>query len=218
MAPGPPGRCTQLLLRLAERINWPTLPSEAVLALTQFLYGEVLVLNLPAKLDISIWTIVHLAIAGLLAQLTGTVAIRIMESCLSVNIHTPTCRNWGATQVFCASALQASVQYQIGLVAAVIIPSFLAFNVQFMYFDWMLWAPIAKRPAGLPQPNSKRPRQQQVDVEISSLQTIDAITCNEVAMHLTIAANKDISSHFVDGCGLKFDVSLRYLGESADNH
>ena len=133
-------------------MNWQTLPSEAVLALTQFLYGEVLMLILPAKLDISIWTIVQLAIAGLLAQLAGTVAIRTMESCLSVNIHTPMCRNWGATQVFCASALQACVQYEVGLVAAVVIPGFLAFNVQFMYFDWMLWAPITKLPAALPQP------------------------------------------------------------------
>ena len=105
---------------------------------------------------------ISVAIAGLLAQLAGTAAIRTMEMCSIVNIHTTMCREWGAAQVFCVSTLQACFQYQPGLVA-LLLSIFLASNVQFMYFDWMLWAPIAKRPSALPQPSSKRPRQQQVD-------------------------------------------------------
>ena len=214
---------------------WKNYPYDVIISwmlLTQCVYGEVLASTLPTDLSVSILACVHVAIAGLLAQLAGTASIRIVGTCLSVNIHSPMCREWGAAQVFVESVLQTSCLYEPGLVATVLLPGFLACNVLVVYPDWMLWAPIAKRPAGLPQPNSKRPRQQQVDVEISSLQTIDAITgntqktnkddytsvCNKVAVFLTEAANTKISRHFVDGCGLKFDVSLHYCGESVDNH
>ena len=42
--------------------------------------------------------------------------------------------------------------------------------------------------------------------------------CDDLAKSLTTAANAHISGLFVDGCGLKFDVTLDYLAESMDNH
>ena len=231
------GKCNLFSTRpqFAHAGMWKNYPYDVVISwvlLTQCVYGEVLVSTLPTDLSVSIWTFVHVAIAGLLAQLAGTASIRIAEFILPMKIHSPMCREWGAAQVFVGSVLQTSCLYEPSLVATVLLPSFLACNVLVVYTDWMLWAPSAKRPAGLPQPNCKRPRQQQVDVEISSLQHIDttigntqkrhkpdyAHVCNKLATHLTRVANKDISSHFVKGRGLSFEVSLDYLGESVDNH
>ena len=91
---GPPGRYIQCMLQLTEGMNLQTFAAEAVLALTQVVYGEMLVMILPAKLGIDIWICVHVAIAGLLAQLAGTTAVRTMEYDLPVHIHTPMCRKW----------------------------------------------------------------------------------------------------------------------------
>ena len=88
---------------------------------------------LPANLSINNCISVHVAMAGLLAQFAGSVAVRIMETCLSVDIHVPMCREWGAAQVFVESALQASRLYRTGFVATVLLPTFLACNVQLMY-------------------------------------------------------------------------------------
>ena len=135
-----------------------------MLALTQVVYGEMLVMILPTKLGIGIWIYVHVAIVGLLAQLAGTTAVRTIEYVLSVHIHTPMCRKWGATQVFCQSALQLSLQYQPDLVTTVLLPGILACNVQFVYLEWMMWSPFPKRPAsperrgGLAVPKAKRGR------------------------------------------------------------
>ena len=234
---GPLGRCIRCLLQLAECMDLQTVPAEAVLALTQVVYGEVLVMILPTKLGIDIWTFVHVAIAGLLAHLAGIIAIRTMEYVLPVNIHSLNCRKWGAIQVFCQSGLKLSLQYQPGLVTTILLPGILACNVQFVYLEWMMWSPVAKRPAGLPQPNSKRPRQQQVDVKNSSLQSIDTTTgnthyagvestasykkakhnenhdesCYRLAAKLTCTANREISAVRPKAKGLEFEVSFKFI-------
>ena len=100
------------------------------------MYGAVLASTLPTDLGVSIWAFVHVAIAGLLAQLAGTASIRIAEFCLPVNIHSPMCREWGAAQVFVASVMQTSCLYEPGLVATVLLPGFLACNVLVVYPDW----------------------------------------------------------------------------------
>ena len=72
--------------QLAQLVMWKNYPYEIVITwLTQCLYGAVLASTLPADLSISIWTFVHAAIAGLLAQLAGTASIRntsqLIDSC-----------------------------------------------------------------------------------------------------------------------------------------
>ncbi len=111
-------------------------------------YGAVLSLLLPPELDADVATAGYIAAVGLVAHTVGFLALRIAEFVSGANVHSEWCREWGAAAVFCVSLLQGAFSYNASFKATILLPTFLAANVQLLYAEVMLWAPLRKRPAG----------------------------------------------------------------------
>ena len=205
----------------------PTTPhfSDGILCIfwVGFFYSACIAMTLQLMDPAGTASILSLVVLGsIFAQIWSSLQLFFAKRWFQSPVHIPHCRAFQACYVFVVWTRHRSI-------CAGILASALTYGT---CPRLLLWLPIQKRPATLPQSSSKRSRQQQVDGEISSSQTFDTISgnaenrhkaeyahgCNVLAMHVSRAANKHISSHFVKGCGLSFEVSLDYVGESVDSH
>ena len=110
-----------------------------------FAYGAVLAALLPPGLHVDAAFIGYIAVVGLVAHSAGFLSVRFAELVSGTNIHTEWCREWSAGTIFSVSVLHAAFTYKAPFPGNIVLPTFLCANVQLLYFDFMLWAPIGKR-------------------------------------------------------------------------
>ena len=178
-------------------------------------------------------TALLVVVGSMFAQIWSSLQLVVAKRCFYGPVHIPHCRAFQSFYAFMVWTRQRSIC--AGILAAI-----------FTYGACprlLLWLPILKRPAALPQPNSKRPRQHQVDVKISSLQSIDTTTgnthdagvestssykkakhnedydesCHCLATKLTRTANREISAVRPKAKGLEFEVSFKFIGTTKGN-